>query len=590
MWNICILISIMFLLISILSVIYNVKKNDRKKVNNPITILAVGFFASAFVLFLPICSVQYKDYTGRLLLTILASLHNCIRMFLVDIDFGVVTEAGSEMTSGVRNAYVILGAIVITVSPLLTVGVFLSFFKNAMSYQRYILHYRSDVYVFSEINEKTLALAESIRETDKKCLLVFTDVFESEEERSYELRERANLLNALCFKKDIIKIKFQFHSEKSQMYFMLMGEDENENVEQALTLINNYKQFSKARIYLLAKTEEAELILKATDQGKIQMVRRFKEAESLIFRILYDTGNKIFEHTRLRDGKKLISAIIVGMGEYGMEMAKAMPWFCQMPEYCFEMHIVDRDEKTQSKLEMMCPDLLSSKYNGVAIEGEPNYKITVHSGIDVNTIEFKKLLEKIENPTYVFVALGNDGQNIKTSIDVRSFYADHVFEPRIQAILFKGAEKERLYEVKCNQRATTKPYQIEFVGDLKTTYSKESVLYSEVEKKALKRHWDWGATMNEFWTYDYSYRSSIASVIHHKMKILCKIPYAEVEPEKRPNQEREALRKLEHCRWSAYVRSEGYTFGKTRNDLAKKHPCLVPYDELSPVEKAKDDV
>ena len=46
---------------------------------------------------------------------------------------------------------------------------------------------------------------------------------------------------------------------------------------------------------------------------------------------------------------------------------------------------------------------------------------------------------------------------------------------------------------------------------------------------------------------------------------------------------------MEHRRWNAYMRSEGFTYAEKRNNLAKTHNCLVTYDDLSLEEKAKDD-
>ena len=50
---------------------------------------------------------------------------------------------------------------------------------------------------------------------------------------------------------------------------------------------------------------------------------------------------------------------------------------------------------------------------------------------------------------------------------------------------------------------------------------------------------------------------------------------------------------LEHKRWNAYMRSEGFVYSgstdkKTRNDLGKMHNDLVPSSNLSEKEKIKD--
>lgn len=43
-----------------------------------------------------------------------------------------------------------------------------------------------------------------------------------------------------------------------------------------------------------------------------------------------------------------------------------------------------------------------------------------------------------------------------------------------------------------------------------------------------------------------------------------------------------------HDVWAEGRIREGWSYGEQRNDAEKKHPCLVPYDELSDSEKEYD--
>lgn len=50
----------------------------------------------------------------------------------------------------------------------------------------------------------------------------------------------------------------------------------------------------------------------------------------------------------------------------------------------------------------------------------------------------------------------------------------------------------------------------------------------------------------------------------------------------------ESLAKNVHEVWAAGRIADGWKFGPIRDDIKKKHPCLIPYDDLSDEEKEYD--
>ncbi len=207
-----------------------------------------------------------------------------------------------------------------------------------------------------------------------------------------------------------------------------------------------------------------------------------------------------------------------------------------------------------------------------------------HDGIDVRGSRFEEELSRIDDPCFVFVSLGDDELDAETAVALRAFYRRRGSMPQILSVVHSPGACRNLASIR---NFKGEPYDIRFVGDYDSLFSCETIRSSSLEREALARHLQSGKE-EDFWNHDYNYRSSMASALHRRMKIACGIPGAALPPEERSEEERLALRILEHRRWNAYVRSEGYRLGP-RDDLAKTHPCLVPFDELSPEEKEKDD-
>ena len=92
----------------------------------------------------------------------------------------------------------------------------------------------------------------------------------------------------------------------------------------------------------------------------------------------------------------------------------------------------------------------------------------------------------------------------------------------------------------------------------------------------------------QFWEEEYNYRSSVAAAIAGKIRKELGVSGADKLDKERTEQEKARIQPLEHRRWNAYMRSEGYVYGNPRNNLAKTHHDLIHYDDLPEEEKDKD--
>lgn len=577
------------LLLFLISFVLNRTNFSKRRWLSLINTLLVGVFVSAFFMFVPIHYASCVKTLAGKAQAVLLSLFNSMQIFALGCEFAFVDEHLSACPAELQIWYRLLASGLFFFAPILTFSFVLSLFKNLSEHFKYFCSFFKDIYVFSELNEKSLVLANDIKINHKNAVIVFTDVFKDNEERAYELMADAEKLRAICFQKDILAVNFNRHFSKKAISFFVIGYDEAENLNQSLKLIEKYKMRKYTNLYVFSTSIESELLLSFNEKAEIK-VRRINEVRSLINRVLYERGEMIFESAQYNlKGSRDISAVIVGMGRHGTEMVKALSWFGQMDGYELEINAFDKDPLAKEKFLALAPELMSDEHNGIFSEDDACYKINIHSGIDVNTVSFADEISKINHASYVLVALGNDKENIGVAVKLRMYFERMNIHPVIQAIVYNSQQKLALTDI---QNFKKQKYDIDFIGDIESSYVESVIVDSELEKDALDRHLKWG-TEDDFWNYEYHYRSSVASAIHLKARARCMIPGAGKSDDVLTSEEKNRLDILEHKRWNAYMRAEGYIFSgsndeKSRNDLAKMHHDLVPFSELKPKEKEKD--
>lgn len=588
-WTICLVASILVLAASAVGGYLMRKKNDGSGRISPFQAILAGAFLAVWIAVVPVLVTMFQGTPVWQVYTLFLSIIQTLQIFTINVGADFILDTISQAPAAVSTIYSCYMTLMFVAAPVLTLSSVVLMLSNVAAWVKFLLHYRDDLYVFSTLNEKSLLLAQSIRQNHKDALILFTGVTKDEEGEADELHRACQGISALLFEQEITAVNYAWHAGDSRLTFLLMGENENENVLTALKLSQQFQNREHTDLFVLSSGVEGELLLSHAGNERVK-VRRINEVRSLVYRFLYDEGIRLFEGAvQSPGGAKKITAVIVGLGQYGTEMLKALSWFCQMEGYSVELHAFDQNPDAEDKFAALCPELMSDAYNAVRIHGESEYAIRIHAGVDVNTRTFAEEYMAIPDATFAFVSLGDDRENIVTAANIRMLSERCGSKPLIKTLLQNEAESEALASA-ANYRG--QPYAIESINGLAAANFEELMLGSELEKIALERHLKWGKE-DEFWNYEYNYRSSMASAIHSKARVLCGVPGADKPEDQRTIEERDGIEVLEHRRWNTYMRSEGYVYSgspdrATRNDLGKMHHDLIPFEQLSEEDKRKD--
>ena len=252
-----------------------------KRIFSSVQFLTLSVFFGLLFLFLPVnhanAALNNSSsflYYGKLLFI---SAQESLRVFILDGGYKDTIEdlARLNLSAGWLNAYSIYLVFLYFIAPILTFSNVLSLFESFTGELRLFKNWFSPLYIMSDLNDRSVSLASSIVEkykTDrhacysakdipvwkrkkeflkthpyailKKPVIIFTDVFEKDEESNYDLKTRARDINAICLKKDITGISLKMHLGRIE--FFIIGSDESENLSQVIRLTERFKIVKKS--------------------------------------------------------------------------------------------------------------------------------------------------------------------------------------------------------------------------------------------------------------------------------------------------------------------------------------------------------
>lgn len=173
--------------------------------------------------------------------------------FLVGINYIEKLLGDSVLKNGYRIYAVILGFI----APITSFTVFFEILANFFpKFRLWGLRYfpPKKKYYFSELNERSIALAKSILDTEKwKVSIIFTDVYANKvQESTTELLAEAKRVGAVCVRDDITHIQKRGFGERK---YFLIDDNEIKNLQTLTNLTDkfNYKSLKKSEVYLFCQ-------------------------------------------------------------------------------------------------------------------------------------------------------------------------------------------------------------------------------------------------------------------------------------------------------------------------------------------------
>ncbi|MBQ7974393.1 MAG: hypothetical protein IJ300_01720 [Clostridia bacterium] len=299
-----------------------------------------------------------------------------------------------------------------------------------------------EVNYFSELNECSLALAESIRKKGNiitRPSIVFTDVYTDFEERDTELYLNAKNIGAICISDDLLHTGIR---RKNKKKIFLIDSNEINNLQTLSAMAESFDEnkLMNAQIYLFNGDDTFAL---AGCSIKEQLAKRIPENSPSIVPV---NGNRnlvrnlfyylpLYEPLVGRKDKKVLNVTVMGTGEIGTEAFLSAYWYGQILdcELCINVVSVESEQEFRDKINYVNPDILKTTsacdllkiYPNKDEMAKPYFKFRYYRS-DLKTNNIDELMTapgadgfRLADSDYFVIALGSDDDNLSVADKVK---------------------------------------------------------------------------------------------------------------------------------------------------------------------------
>ncbi len=501
-----------------------------------------------------------------------------------------------SLTNVTRNIYMGLGYFISFIAPLLTSSLILSFIGDSIDRIHYFFIITPKCYVFSEINENTLAMAQGIKKTPGRKKIIFCNCKDADK----YLIQQAKMLHGILLYTSCKTLKIHAQWQVKEYEFNLLSSCEDNNIEASEVLISRKEQLKKCHLTINAfiqKEVNINFLEKMIPESENNFIRlRFINEINLFCNNLF-YKQPIF---KFANDDKEITMLIIGCGYLGKEMMKTAIWNGQIEGYSLKIIVLD-NHADQIKQEIM------------AYYPELSYYDINYIKVDIKTPQFEETIKEYHNATFICIATGSDDLNVQTADNVYQIFRRIDFK-KTPPIYTRVRNSTKSNNMSHNKLLSDR--NIHFFGTIESIYSECTLFNSELEKLALAIHLfyseqyeDYQTACRKFYSSSYNRRSSMASALHIPVKLhqcgidissindLTEEQLQQIEKILSDQTIKDRLAINEHERWNAYMRCEGWRkadietmtiLKKQKDNDTHIHACLVSWDELKIVQEEYD--
>ncbi len=492
-----------------------------------------------------------------------------------------------------------------------------------ISYSRFLTEslrgmFAKTIHVFSDLNEQSISIAESIPSQGRKSLVLFCNIDKVNDE---SLKTRARRINALLINRKDTDI-YLFKNHRYEFY-----EIQGSNNTSISSLWNLCSHLLKEKNY----QQENVVVRCFMSRELLEYTRRIDRTYGEKVYIRYIDEDSVTTMELLRQVKDRVvlnrkhELVILGSSKIANEIVSSYLYLMQEPESSCTIHVIDKDgEKMLRKMKLESPEIINgdlSIYKDNKVYKEKNYDIRFHccAADDWSAME---ILGQITDPELICTCTEDDKVNYDLAQNIKRFYAssNNQLKYPLIAALVRSPEINKMVKDDTD---------IIYFGNYEHCYSYSRIINPDLETVAKRTHLAYmSGTIEDVFnksaseqekilrdTGYYSYQNIDSSMaegltLEYRYAYILSLKdddsVSDDEFVERWLKDEENLRTIgnsEHNRWMAYERLQGWrkptveqeeiivaaSNGKrVKDNEMLLHPAIVNVEDLPEAEKTAD--